>query len=132
MNLTDPIADMLTRIRNAIRARHAKVEMPASRLKTEIAKVLKEEGYVASYKVSEENRKKILRITLKYGAEKEPAITNLARVSRPGRRVYASYQEIPPVLGGLGHSVLTTPRGVLSGRRARKLRVGGEILLEVW
>ena len=107
------------------------VEMPASRLKAEIAKVLKEEGYITSYKVSEDNRKKTLRITLKYGADREPAISTLVRVSKPGRRVYASCAEIPPVLGGLGNTILTTPRGVVSGKRARKLRVGGEILFEV-
>jgi len=131
MNTTDPIADMLTRIRNAVRSRHPKVEMPSSRLKLEIAKILKEEGYIASYKASEENRKKTLRINLKY-TDHEPAVSNLVRVSKPGRRVYASCDDIPAVLGGLGHSVLSTPRGVMTARRARKLRVGGEILFEVW
>ncbi len=132
MNTTDPIADMLTRIRNAVRSHHPKVEMPSSRLKLEIAKILKEEGYISGYKASEENRKKTLRVNLKYTAEHEPALTNLVRISKPGRRVYASYQEVPAVLGGLGHSVLSTPRGVMTARRARKLRVGGEILFEVW
>jgi len=132
MNTTDPIADMLTRIRNAVRARHAKVEMPSSRMKMEIAKILKEEGYISSYKVSEESRKKTLRVNLKYTPEHEPAITNLVRISKPGRRVYASYREIPAVLGGLGHSVLSTPRGLMTDRRARKLRVGGQILFQVW
>ena len=129
---TDPISDMLTRIRNAMRGRHPKVEMPSSRMKVEIAKVLKEEGYLSGYKLSEDGRKKLLRITLKYGSDGTPAITRLARVSRPGRRVYAPHARIPGVLGGLGHSVLTTPRGVMTGSRARKLHVGGEILLEVW
>ena len=132
MNVTDPIADMITRIRNAVRARHPKVEMPSSRFKMEIAKILKEEGYVASFKVAEESRKKTLRINLKYGPEHEPTITNLVRVSKPGRRVYASYREVPSVLGGLGNSVLSTPRGVMTAKRARKLRVGGEILFQVW
>ena len=132
MNITDPIADMLTRIRNAVRSRHPKLEMPASRLKAEVAKVLKEEGYITGYKVSEDNRKKTLRITLKYAVGQEPAIANLVRISKPGRRVYASYREVPAVLGGLGNSVLSTPRGVMTAKRARKLRVGGEILFQVW
>ncbi|MBI4464069.1 MAG: 30S ribosomal protein S8 [Acidobacteria bacterium] len=132
MNVTDPIADMLTRIRNALRARHSKVEMPASRLKAEVAKILKEQGYISSYKVSEENRKKALRITLKYNSDQTPAITHLVRVSKPGRRVYRAYSDIPSVLGGLGHYILTTPRGVMTGQKARKLSVGGELLFEVW
>lgn len=132
MNVTDPIADMLTRIRNAVRSRHPKVEMPSSRLKTEIAKILKEEGYITSYKVAEEGRKKTLRVNLKYTAQHEPTLTNLVRVSKPGRRVYASYREVPAVLGGLGNSVLSTPRGLMTAKRARKLRVGGEILFQIW
>ena len=132
MNTTDPIADMLTRLRNGIRARHSKVEMPSSRMKMEIAKILKEEGFLSSYKVSEDGRKKVLRITLKYGPDGEPAIAHLVRISRPGRRVYAPHTGIPSVLGGLGHSILTTPRGLMTGSRARKAHVGGEILLEVW
>ena len=131
MNTTDPIADMLTRIRNASRARHPKLEMPGSRLKAEVAKILKEEGYISSFKISEESRKKMLRITLKYTPDGRPAISSLVRISRPGRRVYASRNEIPSVLGGLGSSILTTPWGVLSGKRARKAGVGGEVLLEV-
>jgi small subunit ribosomal protein S8 len=132
MNTTDPIADMLTRIRNAQRARHSKVEMPSSRMKVEIAKILKEEGYLSSYKVAEEGRRKLLRITLKYASDGTPAITRLARVSRPGRRVYAPHVAIPAVLGGLGHTILTTPRGLMTGSRARKAHLGGEILLEVY
>ncbi|MBI4459794.1 MAG: 30S ribosomal protein S8 [Acidobacteria bacterium] len=132
MNVTDPIADLLTRIRNASRSHHPRVEMPASRLKTEVAKILKEEGYVAGYKVSEENRKRTLRITLKYNADQSPVITHLARVSKPGRRVYVSHQKIPAALGGLGCTVLTTPQGLMSGAKARKSKVGGEVLLEVW
>jgi len=128
---TDPVADMLTRIRNAVRHRHPRVEMPASRLKAEIARILKEEGYISGFKVSEEGRKKTLRVNLKYSAEQGPAISNLTRVSRPGRRVYAGHSEIPAVLGGLGCSIVTTPKGVMTARRARKAGVGGEILLEV-
>jgi len=131
MNTTDPIADMLTRIRNASRARHPKLEMPGSRLKAEVAKILKEEGYISSFKISEENRKKMLRITLKYLPDGRSAIQKLERISKPGRRVYASRNEIPSVLGGLGSSILTTPQGVMSGKRARKAGVGGEVLLEV-
>lgn len=131
MNTTDPIADMLTRIRNASRARHAKLEMPGSRLKAEVAKILKEEGYISSFKISEENRKKMLRITLKYTPDGRPAIAKLVRVSKPGRRVYATRNEIPSVLEGLGSAILTTPQGVMSGKRARKAGVGGEVLLEV-
>ena len=129
---TDPIADMLTRIRNAMQARHSKVEMPSSRMKVEIAKILKEEGYLSGYKLSEEGRKRLLRITLKYSSDGTPAIERLRRISRPGCRVYAPHAGIPAVLGGLGHTVLTTPRGVMTGARARKLHVGGEILLEIW
>ena len=132
MSATDTIADMLTRVRNAARSRHPKVEMPGSRLKAEIAKILKEEGYISSYKISEESRRKTLRITLKYNADGTPAISRLVRISRPGRRAYASHSEIPSVLGGLGCCILTTPRGVMSGKRARKQGVGGEVLLEVW
>ncbi len=132
MNTTDPIADMLTRIRNAIRSRHQRVGIPSSRLKAEIARILKEEGYLSNYKVVEENRKKTLRIGLKYSASQGPAISTLVRISRPGRRVYASHSEIHAVLSGLGHSILTTPKGVMTGKRARKAGVGGEILLEVW
>ena len=132
MNVTDPIADLLTRIRNASSSHHPRVEMPASRLKMEVAKILKEEGYIANYKVSEENRKKTLRITLKYNADQSPVITKVVRISKPGCRVYASYQKIPAVLGGLGCTVLTTPQGLMSGAKARKAKVGGEILLEIW
>lgn len=132
MNTTDPIADMLTRIRNACRSRHSKLEMPGSRMKAEIAKILKEEGYISAYKLAEENRKKTLRISLKYNQDGRPAITNLVRVSKPGRRVYVSRAEVPFVLGGLGNAILTTPRGLMTGRRARKTGVGGEVILEVW
>ena len=132
MNTTDTIADMLTRIRNASRARHPKLEMPGSRLKAEIAKLLKEEGYISSFKLGEENRKKTLRITLKYGPDGKPAISQVVRVSKPGRRVYASRTEIPRVLGGLGDAVLTTPRGIMTDKKARKAGIGGEVLLEIW
>lgn len=132
MALTDPVADFLTRVRNAIRARHQKMDVPASKLKLELARILKEEGYIANFKVTEENGHKLLRVYLKYGTNSEAAISNLARISRPGCRVYVGRNEIPRVLGGLGINILTTPRGVMTGRQARKEGVGGEILCEVW
>jgi small subunit ribosomal protein S8 len=132
MRLTDPVADFLARIRNSIRARHQKVDMPASKLKLEIARILKEEGYIANYKAVEEEGHKVLRIYLKYSSNDEAAISNLARVSKPGCRVYVRRSEIPRVLGGMGINILTTPRGVMTGRQARKEGVGGEILCEVW
>ncbi|HKR32938.1 MAG TPA: 30S ribosomal protein S8 [Terriglobales bacterium] len=132
MSFTDPVADLLTRIRNAINARQQKLDVPASKLKTEIARILKEEGYLSNYKATEENGRKLLRLYIKYGSNNDAAITNLARVSRPGCRVYVGHSEIPRVLGGLGISILTTPKGVMTGRQARKSGVGGEILCEVW
>ncbi len=132
MNLTDPVADFLARIRNAIRARHPKVDVPASKLKLEIARILKEEGYISSFKAVEEEGHKLLRVYLKYGPNNDAAISNVQRVSRPGCRVYVSRYEIPRVLGGMGINILTTPRGVMTGREARKQGVGGEILCEVW
>lgn len=132
MSFTDPVADFLTRIRNSIRARHQKLEVPASKLKVEIARILKEEGYIASYKASEENGRAILRVYLKYDANNEAAIRDLSRVSRPGCRVYVSHESIRRVQGGMGISILTTPRGVMTGREARRQKVGGEILCEVW
>jgi small subunit ribosomal protein S8 len=132
MRLTDPVADMLTRIRNAISARHQKVDIPASKLKLEIARILKEEGYVSNFKATEEEGHKILRIYLKYANNNEAVISNVNRVSRPGCRVYVRRTEIPRVLGGLGINILTTPRGVMTGRQARKQGLGGELLCEVW
>jgi small subunit ribosomal protein S8 len=129
--ITDPIADMLTRIRNAIKARHPKVDVPASRLKTEIARILKEEGYILNYKVAEEGARKTIKIYLKYQANNKPVISELARVSRPGCRVYVSRDEIPRVVGGLGVNILTTPKGLMTGREAEKQGVGGEILCQI-
>jgi len=130
--MTDPVADFLTRVRNAIRAKQQKVDVPASKLKTEMARILKEEGYIANFKATEENGQKLLRVYLKYGNNNEATITNLERVSKPGCRVYVGRTEIPRVLGGLGINILTTPRGVMTGREARKQGVGGEILCQVW
>ena len=132
MNLTDPVADFLTRIRNAHRARHQKLDVPASRLKAEIARILKEEGYIANYKPVEENGQQQLRVYLKYGPNNEAVIRDLQRVSRPGCRVYVGKDEIHRVQGGLGISIMTTPKGVMTGRQARREGVGGEILCEVW
>ena len=132
MNLTDPVADFLTRIRNAHRARHQKLDVPASRLKAEIARIPKEEGYIANYKPVEENGQQQLRVYLKYGPNNEAVIRDLQRVSRPGCRVYVGKDEIRRVQGGLGISIMTTPKGVMTGRQARREGVGGEILCEVW
>ncbi len=132
MNLTDPVADMLTRIRNAGGARHQKVDIPASKLKVEIARILKEEGYIANFKAVEEEGKKILRVYLKYNEGNGHAISHVKRVLRPGCRVYVSRVDIPRVLGGLGINIVTTPKGVMTGRQARKEGVGGEILCEVY
>jgi small subunit ribosomal protein S8 len=132
MNLTDPVADFLTRIRNSIRARHQKLDVPASKLKVEIARILKDEGYIANYKPTEENGQKVIRVYLKYGTNNEAAIRDLQRVSRPGCRVYVGRDEIRRVQGGLGISIMTTPKGVMTGRQARREGVGGEILCEVW
>ena len=132
MNLTDPVADFLTRIRNSIRARHQKLDVPASKLKTEIARILKDEGYIANYKATEENGQRVLRVYLKYGVNNEAAICDLQRVSRPGCRVYVGRDEIRRVQGGLGISIMTAPKGVMTGRQARREGVGGEVLCEVW
>jgi small subunit ribosomal protein S8 len=135
--MTDPIADMLTRVRNAVMVGHTLVAMPSSKLKSSIAEILKEEGFIEGYEIVEgENPAfKVLRIQLKYMGdrrERRPVISGLERVSKPGRRVYAKRTEIPWVLSGLGIAVLSTPKGVMSGRRARQMGVGGEILCKVW
>lgn len=132
MTTSDPIADMLTRVRNAQSSRHQKVDVPASSLKMEIARILKEEGYIMNFKLADEGPQKLIRIYLKYTAANEPAIAHINRVSRPGCRVYVGSKEIPRVLGGLGINILTTPRGVMTGRTARKEGIGGELLCQVW
>ncbi len=129
--VTDPIADMLTRIRNGIRARFARVDMPSSKLKVELARILKEEGYISNYKAAEEGKKKVLRVFLRYGASGQSVITTLDRVSRPGRRVYIGAREIPRVVGGMGVNILSTPRGIMTGKKARREGVGGEILCNI-
>ena len=125
MNMTDPIADMLTRVRNAMQARHPKVDVPASKLKAEIVRILKEEGYIANFKVAEEEGKRTIKIYLKYSEDNAPVISRIQRVSRPGRRVYVGSKEIPRVLGGMGINILTTARGVMTGRSAHHSHVGG-------
>lgn len=132
--MTDPIADMLTRIRNAVTAKHTRVDLPASRIKADIARILADEGYIASYKLLDDGAspRKTLRLQLKYGPHGERLITGIERISRPGRRVYFGRQDVPEVLAGLGTSILTTSRGVMTGREAVKAGVGGEVLCNIW
>ena len=131
--MTDPISDLLTRIRNGAAAKHARVDMPASKLKTEVVRIMKEEGFIHTYKVVEESKaKKTLRVFLKYTPDRHSAITDLRRVSKPGNRRYVGSKGVKSVIGGLGISILSTPRGVMTGRDARKANVGGELLCEVW
>ncbi|MFZ4792680.1 MAG: 30S ribosomal protein S8 [Blastocatellia bacterium] len=132
--MTDPISDMLTRVRNAIAARHTKADVPASRLKIEIARILKEEGYITNYsiKTGENANIRTLRIFLRYGPKGESVITHIQRVSAPSRRVYLPGKEIPRILGGLGISILSTSQGVMTGKKARKSNIGGEVLCEVY
>jgi small subunit ribosomal protein S8 len=134
--MTDPISDMLSRIRNATIARHTRVDMPSSRLKVEIARILESEGYIQGFKVVEPQAGQVphptLRLFMKYGPRGERVITGVERVSRPGRRVYFGRDEVPDVLAGLGTSILTTSRGVMTGREAVKAGVGGEVLCNVW
>jgi small subunit ribosomal protein S8 len=131
--LTDPIADMLTRIRNGALARHDRIELPASRLKAAVANILKQEGYVSDVQSSDgEGKDKKLTIVLKYGRDRASAIDGVRRVSRPGRRVYVRHDRIPRVLAGLGISILSTSQGLVSDRDARRLKLGGELICEVW
>jgi|RhiMetdeSRZDD1v2_1073273.scaffolds.fasta_scaffold35520_3 small subunit ribosomal protein S8 len=130
--VTDPIADMLTRIRNGSMAEHEKVDIPASKLKVRLAELLKEEGFIKNFRQIEDRKQGILRVYLKYGPGQERVITGLRRVSKPGRRMYVGADKIPTVLGGIGVAILSTPRGVLTDRESRRLRVGGEVLCYVW
>jgi small subunit ribosomal protein S8 len=132
MNVTDPIADMLTRIRNAVSAKHDQVNVPASKLKVAIARVLKEEGFIRDFDTLEEGLRKTLRIHLIYVGKKEPLLTGIRRVSKPGLRVYVQNGEIPRVYGGLGIAILSTPQGVMTGQQAWRQRIGGELLCYVW
>ncbi len=130
--MTDPIADMLTRIRNAIQAKHSRVDIPGSKLKVEIARILKEEGYINNFVTKGEGVKYAIRIFLRYDAKGTSSITHLSRVSRPGRRVYIGSQEIPKVLGGYGVNIVSTSQGLMSGKRARAEKMGGEILAQIY
>jgi small subunit ribosomal protein S8 len=132
MGMTDPIADMLTRIRNAIAANHPRVDIPGSKLKMELARILKEEGYINNFTTKGEGPKYVIRVFLRYDAKGTSTITHLSRVSRPGRRVYVGAGEIPKVLGGYGVNIVSTSNGLMSGKAARKANVGGEILAEVY
>lgn len=132
MNITDPIADMLTRIRNATQARHASVEVPFSKMKLAIAKILEQEGYIGAFDIREQGPAKSLRLQLKYDAERRPAVTGLRRVSRPGLRIYSGMDDMPRVLGGIGTVVVSTNRGIMTGREARRRHLGGELIAEIW
>ena len=132
MTMTDPIADMLTRIRNALKASHEQVDIPSSKIKISIAKVLKAEGYVRNFKVISDGRHRLIRVFLKYDENGVPIIGGVKRVSKPSCRVYAGYDEIPKVLNGYGVNIISTSKGLLTDREARKLRVGGEILCSLW
>jgi len=132
MSMTDPVSDMLTRIRNAARVRHDRTDVPASKMKLEIAKILKQEGYIRTFKMLEEGPQGLIRIYLKYAEDGEAVIHGLRRVSKPGRRVYRGADELPKVRSGLGVAVISTNRGVLTDEQARGLRVGGEVLCEIW
>ena len=132
MAMTDPIADMLTRIRNANQMRYLEVEVPASNIKTEIARILKEEGFISDYKIKKNNVQDVIVLNLKYGQHKERVITGLKRISKPGLRVYAKTNEIPKVLNGLGIAIVSTSKGLMTDKEARKEQLGGEVLAYIW
>lgn len=130
--MTDPLSDMLARIRNAQKAGHEKVEVPSSHLKMGVAKVLKKEGFIKNYKLVQDNKQGMLRVYLRYGDDDKPVIGGIVKISRPGRRVYAGYDKIPAVRGGFGIAVLSTSRGIMSDKEATQKKVGGEVLCQVW
>lgn len=130
--MTDPVADMLTRVRNALAARHSKVDVPASRFKVEVARILKEEGYINNYKISGEGARKAIRIYLRYGPKGEMVINRLERVSKPGCRRYLGWDEIPNILGGLGINIISTSRGLMTGKQARRSHLGGEVICYIY
>ena len=132
MHITDPIADMLTRIRNANSAKHETVDIPASNMKKAIAQILLDEGYIASYKVIEDDKQGVIRVTLKYGENKSQVITGLRRVSKPGLRIYSNVEDMPKVMKELGIAIVSTSKGIMTDREARKQNVGGEVLAFVW
>ena len=130
--VTDPIADMLTRVRNAIQMRYKEVEVPASKNKIEIAKILKEEGFISDYKINENGSFKVMTLALKYGNRKESVITGLKRISKPGLRVYVKAQDVPRVLNGLGIAIITTSKGIMTDKQARRESLGGEVMAYIW
>ena len=132
MHITDPIADMLTRIRNANSAKHETVDIPASNMKKAIAQILLDEGYIASYKIIEDETQGVIRVTLKYGVNKAQVITGLRRVSKPGLRIYSNVEDMPKVMKGLGIAIISTSKGIMTDKEARKQNVGGEVLAFVW
>ncbi len=132
MSMSDPIADFLTQIRNASDVHHEKVEIPASKLKVEMARIMKEEGFITDYKFIEDNKQGKIRIYLKYGSDREKVVSGLKRISKPGLRVYANKDELPKVLGGLGIAVISSSKGLLTDKEARKKGVGGEVLCYIW
>ena len=132
MQITDPIADMLTRIRNANNARHASVDVPASNMKKSIAEILLEEGYIKNYQIIDDGKQGIIRVTLKYAENKQRVISGIKRISKPGLRVYAAKEELPRVLRGLGIAIISTSKGIMTDKNARKENVGGEVLAYVW
>jgi small subunit ribosomal protein S8 len=132
MSMIDPISDMLTRIRNAAMVRHDRTDIPASKMKLEIAKILKQEGYIRTFKLIDEGPQGVIRVYLKYSEDGQPVIHGLKRVSKPGRRVYRGVEELPKVLNGLGVAIVSTNRGVVTDEQARRLRAGGEVLCEIW
>jgi small subunit ribosomal protein S8 len=132
MSMTDPIADMLTRIRNSLMARQDRVDIPSSKLKVNVARILKDEGFIKNFKVIKDNKQGVLRVFLKYGDDNTPVIKGLKRVSKPSRRVYVPSDGIPPVLSGLGVGIVSTSKGVMTDREARKQNVGGEMMCAVW
>ncbi|MDD4378157.1 MAG: 30S ribosomal protein S8 [Eubacteriales bacterium] len=132
MHVTDPIADMLTRIRNANSSKHITVDVPASNMKKSIADILAEEGYIKGYEFTEDGKQGIIRINLKYGANKQSIISGLKRISKPGLKVYVNKDEIPKVLGGLGIAIISTSQGVMTDKNARRQRIGGEVLAFIW
>jgi small subunit ribosomal protein S8 len=132
VNTTDPIADMLTRVRNASQARHTTVDVPFSKIKLALAKILEDEGYIAGFESREDGARRFLRLQLKYDSLRRPVVNGLRRVSRPGRRVYAGMHDIPRVRGGLGTIVISTNRGIMTGREARRRHLGGELIAEIW
>ena len=132
MTMTDPIADMLTRIRNANTVGHETVEIPASKMKKAIAEILKEEGYIADFEMIEDDKQGMIKVTMKYGANKEKVISGIKKISKPGLKVYAKAGEVPKVLGGLGIAIVSTSKGIVSDKEARKLGVGGEVICYGW